>query len=283
MEGLDFNITIVGLGLIGGSYAMALKELKPKNLWAVDVDENALNTALNMKIIDKGYKEAEIPLKKSDIVIIALYPKLTLDFVKKHIKDFKSGAIITDVGGIKEEIVNNINSFIPEDLDFIGGHPMAGREKQGLNYASKDIFKGASYIFTPVERNKEENIQLLERIVKSMGCKATVRIDPKHHDEVIAFTSHLPHILAVALVNSDLLGVETSLFAAGSFKDSTRVAQINADLWTELLTSNRDNIINKLEIFEENIKILKNAIAENNCSLIKSEFEKAHLRRKEIV
>lgn len=282
MEDLDFNITVVGLGLMGGSYAMALKELKPKNIWAVDVDENALKIAEEMKIIDKGYKEAEIPLRESDIVIIALYPKLALKFVKDNINNFKPGAIITDVGGIKEEIVKEINTVLPDNLDFIGGHPMAGKEKQGLSYASKDIFKGASYIFTPVERNKEKNIQLLESIARNIGCKNTVRISPKQHDEIIAFTSHLPHILAVALMNSDLLDLETSLFVGGSFKDSTRVAEINSSLWVELLTSNRENIINKLEIFEENIKLIKNAIMENNCSFIKSEFEKASLRRKEL-
>ncbi|QCX34705.1 prephenate dehydrogenase [Caloramator sp. E03] len=282
MEDLDFNITVVGLGLIGGSYAMALKDLNPKKLWAVDVDENVLKTAEEMKIIDKGYKNPEIPLKESDIVIIALYPKLAIKFIKENINNFKINAIITDVGGIKEEIVKEINSFLPENLDFIGGHPMAGKEKQGIAYASKDIFKGASYIFTPTERNKEENIQILESIAKKIGCKTTVRISPKQHDEIIAFTSHLPHILAVALINCDLINLQTSLFVGGSFKDSTRVAEINTSLWIELLTSNKENIINKLENFENKIKLIKNAIKENNYSLIKSEFEKASLRRKEL-
>ncbi|WP_323052681.1 prephenate dehydrogenase [Clostridium prolinivorans] len=283
LEDLDFNITIVGLGLMGGSYAMALKELNPKNLWAVDINEDTLKTAEEMGIINKGYTKPEVPLKDSDIVIIALYPKSALRFVKDYINSFKSGAIITDIGGIKEEIVNEINSFLPDDLEFIGGHPMAGKEKQGLKYASKDIFTGASYIFTPVERNKEKNIQLLENIARKIGCKNTVRVNPKQHDEIIALTSHLPHVIAVSLINSsDILNLETSLFVGGSFKDGTRVAEINSSLWVELLISNKKNILNTLDIFENNIKMIKNAIMENNCDFIKSEFEKASLKRKEL-
>jgi prephenate dehydrogenase len=280
---IELNITVVGLGLIGGSLAMALKDLKPKNLWGIDIEKSTIEAAEKKCIIHKGYTKPEIPLKHSDIVIIALYPNLTEKFVKDNIKNFKKGAIITDVAGIKENLVNNINSFIPKSLDFIGGHPMAGSENKGLSFASKDIFNDANYIITPVEKNREENIKILESIAKKIGCKNVVRITPKAHDEIIAFTSHLTHVLAVALINSDILNVETSLFIAGSFKDGTRVADINSSLWVELLTSNRKNIINKIEVFEEKIETIKNAIKENNKSIIKSEFEKASLRRKELV
>ena len=154
MGGLDFNITVVGLGLIGGAFAMALKDLKPKNLWGIDIDKDSIETAENMGIIDKGYTNAETPLKDSDIVIIALYPNLTEEFIKENNEFFKIGAIITDSAGIKEALVNNINLFIREDVDFIGGHPMAGRERKGLAYASKEIFHNANYILTPTKKNK---------------------------------------------------------------------------------------------------------------------------------
>lgn len=280
MDGLDFNITVVGLGLIGGAFAMALKDLKPKNLWGIDIDKNTIEDAENMGIIDKGYSNAKIPLKDSDIVIIALYPNLTENFIKENNEFFKSGAIITDSSGIKETLVKNINLFIREDLDFIGGHPMAGRESKGLAYASKVIFHNANYILTPTVRNKIVNINILECIIKRLGCKNVVKIDPRTHDEIIAYTSHLPHIIAAALMNSDNLPIETEKFIAGGFKDVTRIADSNADLWAELLMGNANNIINKLEIFEENIKVIKNALKVKNEVSIKVEFECAGARRR---
>lgn len=278
-----FNITIVGLGLIGGSFAMALKELKPKNLWAIDINKAALEKAEQMGIIDKGYTESEIPLKQSDIVIIAIYPKLISKYIKDNINNFKKGTIITDVGGIKNKLIEEINSFIPESIDFIGGHPMAGREEKGLEFASKDIFHGANYIITPVEKNKQENIETLSDMAKKMGCKNIIKISPKKHDEIIAFTSHLTHVIAVSIVNSDDLGVDTSSFTGGSFRDATRVAAINSDLWIELLTSNSDNIVNKLEVFEKNIRSIKEAIKSNDTSFLKDEFQKAYLKRKDLI
>lgn len=277
------NITVVGLGVIGGSFAMALKDLKPNKLWGIDINETTLDTAENMGIIDEGYTEADIPLRESDLVIISLYPKLTERFIRDNLENFKSGAIITDVAGIKEELVNSIASFIRPDLDFIGGHPMAGRESKGIDYASKDIFKDANYIFTPTENNKEENIRILEDITKQIGCKNVVRVNAAQHDQIIAFTSQLPHILAVALLNSGEPSADTSSFIAGSFRDGTRVGDINVDLWTELLTLNRENIINKLGKFEKNISMIKNAISEYDHSLIRRELERAGKRRRELI
>ena len=280
MDGLDFNITVVGLGLIGGSFAMAIGELKPKNLWGIDIDKNAIETAENMGIIDKGYINAEIPLKNSDIVIIALYPNSTEKFIKENNNFFKSGAIITDSAGIKEALVANINTFIRSDVDFIGGHPMAGRENKGLAYACKDIFFNANYILTPIEKNKIKNLNILEDIIKKIGCKNIVKIDARNHDKIIAYTSHLPHLIAVALVNSDLLPIETEKFIAGGFKDITRIADSNASLWAELLRCNAENIIHEIEIFEEKIKVIKNALIEKNEAVINAEFESAGIRRR---
>lgn len=278
MEDFDFNITIVGLGLIGGSFAMALNELKPKNLWAVDIDEHSINTAKKLGIITEGYLNPKVPLENSDIVIMCLYPDLTIKFINDNINYFKSGAIITDTAGIKNKIIEEINSFLREDLDFIGGHPMAGRENKGISSASKDIFKDANYIITPTDKNKKENIQILEKIVKGVGCKNIIKVSSKQHDEIIAFTSQLPHIIASALINSDV-EENTNLFIGGSFKDATRVANINTNLWLEIMMNNRQNLIEKIDIFEKNLSKIKDAIISEDIFFLEFILEKGRLKR----
>lgn len=278
MVDFDFNITIVGLGLIGGSFAMALKELKPKNLWAVDIDEDVIKTAEKKKIIDKGYLDPEIPLKKSDIVIMCVYPNLTIKFIKDNIDNFKPGAIITDTAGIKEKLIQEIDTFIRDDIDFIGGHPMAGRESKGLECAAKDIFNDANYLITPTDKNNEENIKRIEELVRAIGFRNIVKLDPKKHDEIIAFTSHLPHILASALINSNNK-CDTKFFIAGSFKDATRVARINSELWTELIMDNSDNTLEQLEVFEKSIVDFKQAIMNNDRYRLMTLFEKGSRKR----
>lgn len=282
MEKLDLNITVVGLGLIGGSYAMAIRELNPKKLYAVDIDEEAILDAEKNGIIDKGYVNADIPLKESDLVIICLYPKLVKDFIKSNIEHFKNGAVITDVTGIKSGFIEEVNHILREDLDFIFGHPMAGREQKGLKFASKEVFNGANYIITPTERNKEENIKFLEELIRKIGFTNVVRISPEKHDKIIGFTSQLPHIIAVSLVNSDELGIDTGSYTGDSYKELTRIAQINSELWTELFMGNKDNLIKEIEVFEQNIAMVKNAIINEEKSLLTELLEKASKKRKEM-
>lgn len=282
MEKLDLNITVVGLGLIGGSYAMAIRELNPKKLYAVDIDEEAIQYAEKNGIIDKGYLKADIPLKESDLVIICLYPKLVKDFIKDNIKYFKNRAVITDVTGIKSEFIKEVNNILRDDLDFVFGHPMAGREQKGLKFASKEVFKGANYIITPTERNKEENIKFLEELIRKIGFRNVIRISPEKHDKIIGFTSQLPHVIAVSLVNSDKLGIDTGLYTGDSYRELTRIAQINSQLWTELFMGNKDNLIKEIEVFEENIARVKNAIINEEKSLLTELLEKASKKRKEM-
>lgn len=279
----DFNIVIVGLGLIGGSYAMALRELKPRQICAIDMDERVLKEALKMGIIDKGYKSGEKALKEADLVIMAIYPEETVKFVKDNIKNFKRGAVITDTCGIKIGVVEKINSFLPQGLDFIGGHPMAGKETKGLKAASKDIFKDANYIITPIKRNRKENINLIERMGKAMRCKNVVSITPEEHDRIISFTSHLPHVIAVSLMNSNITENDIGMFTGGSFRDATRVAVINPMLWSQLFTLNSANLIDEIERFEESIKKIKRAIKLEDKNTLNNIFKNASLKRRKMI
>ncbi len=278
----NFNITIVGLGLIGGSFAKALKKIEPKTVWAIDIDKKALQKGEDMGLIDKGYTSAKEPLKDSDLVIICLYPNLVKKFIQENIDNFKEGVIITDVTGIKNGLIEEINEFIPDTIDFVFGHPMAGREKKGLEYSSAEVFEGANYIITPTYKNKESSIAIIEWLARQIGFKNIMKIDPRKHDEVIAFTSQLPHVLAVALVNSDDLNINTGSVVGDSYRDLTRIAQINAELWSELFIGNKGNLIEKIEVFQNNLEMLKRAIVEEDKEILEAEFEKSSIRRKNL-
>ncbi len=282
MKGLDLNITIVGLGLIGGSYALALKELKPKKIYAIDKDEEALRFGEELGIIDKGFTDGEIPLKDSDLVIICVYPKLVKDFVRDNINNFKSEAVITDVTGIKTEFAKEVNAILRDDIDFVFGHPMAGREFSGVKYASKEIFKGSNYIITPTERNKEYNINLIENIAKSIGFKNVEKVSPEQHDRIIGFTSQLPHVIAISLVNSDNSGLDMGKFTGDSYRDLTRIARINTKLWSELFMGNRENLINEIEEFEKNIGEVKKAIIDTDIEKLCQVLDSASKKREEM-
>ena len=283
MKIFDMNITVVGLGLIGGSFAKALKNININNVWAIDIDEDALRNGEKQGIINKGYLESKEPLSKSDVVIMALYPNMTVEFIKNNMDNFKKGAIITDTSGIKSYMVKRINKFIRSDVEFIGGHPMAGREFKGLDNSSSSIFKNANYLITPTSMNCLEKIKVIEDIVSAIGCSQITKITPERHDEIIAYTSQLPHLMAAALVNSDNCMCDTSAFVAGSFKDATRVADINSELWTELICLNKENVIEKIEVLENELRIFKEAIANNNERIIKEKFDNAAIKRRELV
>lgn len=278
----NLNITIVGLGLVGGSFAKALKSLNPQNIWAIDIDKESLQKGEEMGIIDRGYEEPEEPLKSSDLVIICLYPELVKSFVYENIENFKPGAIITDVTGIKNGLVEDINKILPPSIDFVFGHPMAGREKKGLEYSSSEVFQGANYIITPNSRNQKSSIDLIEDIARNIGFKRVIKIDPQKHDEVIAFTSQLPHIIAVALVNSDDLNVDTGSVVGDSYRELTRIAQINEKLWSELFIGNKENLLPKIEVFQEKLDLLKRAIREEEKGVLEEEFKKSSIRRKNL-
>ncbi|MFL0196667.1 prephenate dehydrogenase [Clostridium sp. WILCCON 0269] len=287
MEDCDFNINIavVGVGLIGGSYAMALRDLKPKCIIGIDKDKSALKSALDSGIIDRAYEKGGDFLKEIDMVIIALYPKDTIKFVKDNLKYFKKGTLITDTSGIKENIVDTINLFLPEYLEFVPGHPMAGREAGGIKWASKDIFKGANYIITPSEKNTSWGLKKIDKMARSMGCSNVTYVSPEEHDRIVTFTSHLPHVIAVSIMNSHEENYKDNieLFTGGSFKDATRVAQINSKLWTELFIMNSDKLVDEIENFQRSMDVLKKAIMCKDINTIEYIFENGMSKRKELV
>lgn len=282
MEGKNLKILIVGLGVIGGSYAMALKAAGYKEIYGIDIDLETIKKAKALGIIKEGYSKGKDIIKDMDLIVISLYPRLVKDFILENREYFKAGSLITDVTGVKELFVQKILDILPEDVDFIFGHPMAGREKKGIDYASKEVFKGANYLITLTEKNKKENIELLEKIIYDLGFKNIKYVSPSYHDKMIGFTSQLPHAIAVALINSDEEGRDTGKFIGDSYRDLTRIANINEDLWSELFFENKENLLEAINNFMYELNKIKRALLNDDEKLLKELFIKSSRRRERL-
>jgi len=282
MDFSKFSITIAGLGLIGGSLAIAISQnIKPKHLWGIDIDKDVLDFATTSGIINEGFTDPKKPFQKSDLVFICLYPKVAVKLIKENMHNFKSGAIVTDVTGLKGYIFREISSILRDDIDFIGGHPMAGNEFKGIKYASAKIFEGADYIITPSAKNKKENISILKDMVLKIGFSNVVEMTPEEHDDMVAFTSHLPHIIALSLVLNPVIE-KKSICTGGSFRDATRVAKINDHLWIDLMLENGSNIVRHLDVFQSNLQEFKKAILNNDADHLKELIAKARRLKEEL-
>ena len=272
-------ITVVGLGVIGGSFVKALKG-KGYHVYGVDCDLNTLEMAKKEGCIIEGYQDGHEIIAQSDLTIICLYPSKVLEFIKNH--QFKKGSIVTDVVGIKSYFLNQALSIIDKDVEYISGHPMAGREKKGYLYASLEVFKNANYIVIQHENNQLDKIEWMRQFVAQLGFKSVKIMSPYDHDEIISFTSQLPHTLAVALMNSDNEKYETGKYIGDSFRDLTRIANINADLWTELFFHNKDYLLASMERFENEFNQLKEAIANEDEKTLKEKFKQSSKRREKL-
>lgn len=263
------NITIVGLGLIGGSLAKALRGYPNAAVYGINHRQSVVDMAIADRVIaNSGETDDEI-LEKSDIVVLCLYPSLCVEFVKNHIDHFKSGALLTDVCGIKEKFVKNINAVIRPDMEFVGAHPMAGREVYGYVNSIATLFQGCNFLITPTIENTERAIGEIEKIAKYIGAKKVVRISPKDHDEMIAYTSQLMHVIAVALCDNKHIEIAAS-FSAGSLRDCTRVAVINEVLWSELFIENKDALCVLIDELKDSLNRMQAAIKNEDYDTLKA-------------
>lgn len=278
----DLSFAIVGLGLIGGSYAKALRLLGAKQIIGVERNEATLAQAETMGIIDLGMTEADARLAQADIVICAIYPEAIANFIKSNVANFKPNVLITDVAGIKNNMITEVQETLAPGMEFISGHPMAGRQSSGLGMADAAIFHNANYIIVPEKGNSDAAIQWLEAFAKALGCKNTVRVTPEEHDRTIAFTSNLPHVTAVALMDSASYNDKTKYFVAGSFRDGTRVADINPELWCALFLANKDKVADEIDRYMEQLELWRKALRAGDGETMKVLMRTSSARRKEL-
>ncbi len=274
----DKVITIVGLGVVGGSYAIALSK-KGYTVYGVNRSQEGLELALKAGAIKEGAHTPEEFFAKSDIIVIALYPDQIIGYLEKYGKYIKKGCLISDVAGIKSMFVDKINAHVPQGCEFLFCHPMAGREKRGFRYADDRVLQGANFLLVKTENTSDEAIERMTRLVKNIGF-GNIRItDAATHDKVIAYTSQLPHAIAVSLINSDDENSETASFIGDSYRDLTRIANINEDLWCELFMGNKDNLLHSITSFQNQLSVLKKAIEDNDDKTLKELFVKSTARR----
>ena len=278
----NLSFAIVGLGLIGGSYAKALRQLGAKQIIGVERSEATLAQALDMGIIDVGMTAADMRLAKADVVICAIYPEAIGNFIKSNVPNFKADVLITDVAGIKNNMIAEAQAALKPGMEFISGHPMAGRQSSGLGMAEAAIFHNANYIIVPEKSNSEAAICWLEAFAKALGCKNTVRVTPEEHDRTIAFTSNLPHVTAVALMDSASYNEKTKYFVAGSFRDGTRVADINPELWCALFLANKEKVADEIDKYMEQLELWRKALRSGDGETLKELMRTSAARRKEL-
>lgn len=276
---MNRTIGIVGLGLMGGSLAYALKEQPGNTVVGVDCDENVLAAALAAGAVDKtgtGF------LPEVGLLILALSPESVAAFLEKQASALRPGTVVTDVCGVKRRIMERCVPLCREHgLHFVGGHPMAGKEKSGFKNADANLFRGASYIFTPPDDTPEPVMNLLKETAYSVGCTRVTVTTPEEHDRMIAFTSQLPHVLAGAYVKSPCCPNHKG-FSAGSYRDVSRVATVDEKLWAQLFLLNSDNICSEIDTLIKNLSACRDAVAAGDKELLEAVLREGRERKVKI-
>lgn len=272
------KILIVGLGLLGGSYAKVLKRFG-FYISAITLEQSSIDYALRENIIDEGSTEVdEKMIGEADLVIFALYPHVFVEWIEKNQGLFKSGALITDVTGVKRSVVYKIQRMLRDDVEFVAAHPMAGREVSGVENSTDKMFIGANYIVTPTEKNTPEAVQTCIELGRILGFSNVTTLTPEEHDEMIGFLSQLTHCIAITLMTcNDKENMEK--FTGDSFRDLTRIARINDVMWSELFSANKDVLLDQMNLFIDKFNELKNMLESDDVEGMRAMMRHSTKRR----
>ncbi len=272
------KILIVGLGLLGGSYAKALKRFG-FHISAVTKEQSSIDYAIKENIIDEGSIELdEKIIGEADLVIFALYPHVFVEWIEQNQGLLKSGALITDVTGVKRSIIYKIQDILRPDVEFVAAHPMAGREVSGVENSTEKIFTDANYIVTPTQKNTPQAVQTCIELGRLLGFSNVTTLSPEEHDEMIGFLSQLTHCIAVTLMTcNDKEDMEK--FTGDSFRDLTRIARINDLMWSELFVSNKDVLLRQMDLFMDKFKELREMLESEDVDGMREMMRQSTKRR----
>lgn len=274
------NIAVVGLGLIGGSICKALKKSTDHTVFGFDINESINSFALLDSSIDKMLDDSNI--NRCDFIFLCVYPKATIDFVKEKASHIKKGAVVIDCGGIKTSICDECFEIANNSgFNFIGGHPMAGLHHSGYKYSTSTLYNDASMILTPQSTDDIELLSEVTGLIKSIGFSSVTVTTPKEHDKIIAFTSQLAHVVSNAYVKSPQAQVHKG-FSAGSYKDLTRVAKLNENMWTELFLKNKENLCFEIDHLVSELTKYKEAMQNDDEETLKALLKDGSDRKKSI-
>ncbi len=275
---IDSKVLIVGLGLLGGSYAKALSK-KGLYVSAIDTRRASIDYALQHGIIQDGSDQVEKHLiEGADVIVFALYPKVFVSWIKENQHLFRPGTFITDVTGVKQCIVEEINSVLRNDVEFVAAHPMAGREVYGVENSDDRIFGGANYIVVPTPRNTKEGIDNCKKLGIYLGFARISELSPQQHDEMIGFVSQLTHCIAVSLMTCcDNEGLVD--YTGDSFRDLTRIARINDAMWSELFMLNKEALLQQMDLFISDFTELRDLISTGQVEALREKMKLSTQRR----
>lgn len=273
------KVLVVGLGLIGGAYAYRLSN-KGHEVYGCDTNINSINYARDNNYIVDGSVDAMDFIPIVDVIVLSIYPQAILSFLKDNNKYFKPSQIITDVCGVKSSFIKEAERLACPAV-YCSHHPMAGREKIGIEYSKECIFEGANFLITPSDSTPANAVDVIKGLGVDLGFFRISLMDYERHDEMIGFTSQLTHAIAVSLVNSDH-DSDTKNFIGDSYRDLTRIAMINENLWSELFLENKDYLVKHINSFELELSRLKDALISNDKEALKELFISSTKIRKEM-
>ncbi len=280
MNPLDKNtkILIVGLGVIGGSYARALSR-NGYSVRCITKEQKDIDYALSLGMIESGSTEVtKEAVEWADLVVFALYPHIFVEWIKEYQHLFRAGTLITDVTGVKSRIVDEVQSILRPDVEFISAHPMAGRESSGVEYSDDRVFVGANYIITPTERNTPEAIETCRALGEVLGFARITQLSPEEHDRMIAFLSQLTHCIAVTLMTANDSPMMEQ-YTGDSFRDLTRIAKINDVMWSELFLLNREALLAEMDAFADEFDRFRTMLREEDGEGMRDVMRRATARR----
>lgn len=273
------NIGIIGLGLMGASFAKRLSPQKDKTIYGIDQNKQTIQTALELNIIKEGSTDPGKLIKKCNLIILALYPTMIKSWIVENQQYLESGTILMDISGVKTNIVEPVQAILREDLELISIHPMCGRESRGINFAQADIFDNANYIIVPTNKNTPKAIKAAKQLGKDLRVKNISILSCEEHDRMIGFLSQLTHVIAVSLMNTHD-NSHLVEYTGDSFRDLTRIATINEDLWSELFLLNKDILLDEIDQFLDATKHFRDSLEKEDIDEMKRLFIQSTNRRK---
>lgn len=274
----DTKILIVGLGVIGGGYAKALTYAGYR-VRCITKNQADIDYAIAHGMIESGTHLVDADLiRDSELIIFSLYPHIFREWIEENQHLFSPGTVITDVTGVKSGIVREIQDILRDDVEFISAHPMAGREKSGVEFSNAEVFRGANYIVVPTEKNTPEAIQICKRLGEILGFARISELTIEEHDSMIAFLSQLTHCIAVTLMTANN-SPNLEKYTGDSFRDLTRIAKINDLMWSELFILNKDALLREMDAFAAKFDEFRDMLAKSDADAMRREMRNATARR----